>query len=159
MSTRRRFGRVRRLPSGRYQVRYPGPDGTDRPAPQTFATKKAAEVWLTLQESEIKRGDWLDPSAGAVPFGKYAADWLDQHQLSPKTAQLYELLLRPHLTATFGELSIGDIRQEHVRAWRAAGARRTARRSGTLPAIRHMVRQGRVRRIGHLSCGFEVWSG
>jgi integrase len=123
MSTKRRFGRVRRLPSGRYQARYLAPDGTDRPAPQTFATKKAAEVWLTMQESEIKRGDWLDQSAGAVPFAKYAADWLDQRQLSPKTAQLYELLLRLHLAPTFGEMSIGDIRQEHVRAWRAAELR------------------------------------
>ena len=67
------------------------PDGADRPAPQTFATKKAAQVWWTLKESEIKRGDWLDPSAGAMPFAKHAADWLDQRQLSPKTAQLYEL--------------------------------------------------------------------
>jgi integrase len=108
------------LPSGRYQVRYLAPDGTDRPAPQTFATKKAAEVWLTMQESEIKRGDWLDPTAGAVPFAKYAADWLDQRQLSPKTAQLYELLLRLHLCPTFGEMGIRDIRQEHVRAWRTA---------------------------------------
>jgi hypothetical protein len=116
MASKRRFGRVRRLPSGRYQVRYPAPDGTDRPAPQTFATKKAAEVWLTMQESEINRGEWLDRSAGAVPFAKYAADWLDQRQLSPKTAQLYELLLRLHLSPTFGEMSIGDIRQEHVRA-------------------------------------------
>ena len=94
MSVRRRFGQVRRLPSGRYQARYLAPDGADRPAPQTFATKKAAEVWLTMQESEINRGDWLDSSAGAVPFVKYAAGWLDQRQLSPKTAQLYELLLR-----------------------------------------------------------------
>ena len=55
-----------------------------------------------------------------MPFAKYAADWLDQRQLSPKTAQLYELLLRLHLAPTFGEMSISDIRQEHVRAWRAA---------------------------------------
>jgi integrase len=123
MSPKRRFGRVRRLPSGRYQARYPAPDGTDRPAQQTFATKKAAEVWLTMQESEIKRGDWLDPSAGTAPFAKYAADWLDQRDLSPKTAQLYELLLRLHLNPTFGEMGIGNVRQEHVRAWRTAELR------------------------------------
>ena len=55
-----------------------------------------------------------------MPFAKYAADWLDQRQLSPKTAQLYELLLRLHVAPTFGEMSISDIRQEHVRASRAA---------------------------------------
>ena len=120
MSARRRFGRVRRLPSGRYQARYLAPDGTDRPAPQTFATKKAAGVWLTMQESDFNRGDWLDPSTGAVPFAKYAADRLDQRQLSPKTAQLYELLLRLNLAPAFGEMIISDSRQEHVRAWHAA---------------------------------------
>jgi integrase len=119
MAGKRRFGRVRRLPSGRYQARYLGPDGADRPAPQTFGTKREAEVWLALKESEIKRGDWLDPSAGAVPFAKYAADWMGQGHFSPKTAQLYELLLRRHLVPTFGDTTIAEIKQEDVRAWRA----------------------------------------
>jgi hypothetical protein len=123
MTGKRRFGRVRRLPSGRYQARYLGPDGVDRPAPQTFATKREAQVWLTLKEGEIKRGDWLDPSAGSMPFAKYAADWLGQGQFSPKTAQLYELLLRLHLAPTFSEMNIADIRQEDVRTWRAAQLR------------------------------------
>ena len=30
-------------PSGRWQARYPGPDGIDRPAPDTFATKTDAD--------------------------------------------------------------------------------------------------------------------
>jgi hypothetical protein len=123
MAAKHRYGRVRKLPSGGYQARYPGPDGADRPAPHTFATKRAAEVWLTLQEGEIKRGDWLDPSAGNVPFAKYATEWLGQGQFSPKTAQLYELLLRLHLLPSFGETNIGDIRLEHVRTWRAAELR------------------------------------
>ena len=61
---RRRFGSIRRLPSGRYQVRYPGPDGVMRPADDTFATKTEAEDWLTLKEAEILEGDWIDPDAG-----------------------------------------------------------------------------------------------
>ena len=32
---RRRFGSIRKLPSGRYQARYSGPDGVDRPADDT----------------------------------------------------------------------------------------------------------------------------
>ena len=63
MAGRRRFGRVRRLPSGRFQARYAGPDGVDRPAPNTFATKTDADVWLTIKEAEIRKGDWLDPDA------------------------------------------------------------------------------------------------
>jgi hypothetical protein len=54
MAAKRRFGRVRRLPSGRYQARYRGPDGIDRPAPVTFGTKSEAEVWLVKAEAEIR---------------------------------------------------------------------------------------------------------
>ena len=54
---------------------------------------------------------------------KYAADWMGQGQFSPKTAQLYELLLRLHLVPTFGQMNIADIRQEDVRTWRAAQLR------------------------------------
>ena len=79
---KRRFGRVRALPSGRYQARYPGPDGIDRPAPQTFATKKDADVWLTLKEAEIRRGDWMDPDAGKMAFGVYAARWISDQVLN-----------------------------------------------------------------------------
>ncbi|MFI6811937.1 hypothetical protein ACIBG7_05990 [Nonomuraea sp. NPDC050328] len=55
--SKRRFGRVRRLPSGRYQARYPGPDGIDRAAPHTFATKKEAEIWLSKKETEIHESE------------------------------------------------------------------------------------------------------
>jgi len=60
---RRRFGRVRRLPSGRYQARYLGPDGLDRPAPGTFASKTSAEKWLVRKEAEIHDDQKKDTSA------------------------------------------------------------------------------------------------
>jgi hypothetical protein len=40
MASKRRFGRVRRLPSGRFQARYHGPDGIDRPVAQTFCDQE-----------------------------------------------------------------------------------------------------------------------
>jgi len=70
---RRRFGAVRRLPSGRYQARYPGPDGVTRPADDTFETKTDAEVWLARKEAEIFDCDWIDPDAGAVLLREYGA--------------------------------------------------------------------------------------
>jgi integrase len=119
MAGRRRFGRVRRLPSGRWQARYPGPDGVDRPAPETFATKTDANVWLTMKEAEIRTGDWLDPAAGAVLFGEYAASWVaERPNLRPKTVQLYEGLVRLHLVPLLGPLAVADIREGTVRRWR-----------------------------------------
>jgi hypothetical protein len=38
----RSFGTIRKLPSGRCQARYRGPDGLRRSAPSTFARKSDA---------------------------------------------------------------------------------------------------------------------
>jgi len=116
--SKRRFGRVRRLPSGRWQARYPGPDGADRPAPQTFGSKSDAEVWLALKEAEIKRGDWLAPEAGKVRFGDYATSWVNDEVLKPRTAELYQGLLKNHLAPTFGNVDLGDIHEADIRRWR-----------------------------------------
>lgn len=95
MPGKRRFPRVRALPSGRWQARYKGPDGIDRPAPHTFDSKTSTERWLTLTEAEIIQGDWIDPDAGRVLFGQYARDWIEERpNLRPKTIQLYLYLLR-----------------------------------------------------------------
>jgi integrase len=100
---KRRFGRIRKLPSGCYQARYPGPDGIDRPAPDTFATQKDAERWLVLMEAEILAGDWIDPDAGKIGFADYARSWIDERpNLRPRTVELYDYLFRLHLKPTFG---------------------------------------------------------
>jgi integrase len=119
MAGKRRFGRVRRLPSGRWQARYKGPDGIDRPADRTFANKIDAERWLALTEAEIVRGDWLDPDAGRVSFIQFARSWVaERPNLRPKTLQLYDGLVRLHMAPTLGTLTVQDITEPRVRRWR-----------------------------------------
>jgi integrase len=117
MVGKRRFGRVRRLPSGRFQVRYLGPDGRDRAAPDTFASKTAAEVWLTRKEVEIRDGDWIDPDLGKVAFTVYAEGWVRDRMLKPRTEELYQGLLKNHLLPFFGNRAVGEIREPEVRRW------------------------------------------
>jgi hypothetical protein len=69
MPKKRRFGRVRKLPSGRFQARYQDPNGVDRPAPHTFATKTDADRWLNKIEADILSGEWRNPDAGRVALG------------------------------------------------------------------------------------------
>ncbi|WP_329018788.1 tyrosine-type recombinase/integrase [Streptomyces sp. NBC_00690] len=116
---RRQFGRVRKLPSGRYQARYVGPDGLLRPAPETFRTKKDADDWLADKQTEMRRGDWHDPDAGKVPFGPYAVAWIAERELTVTTRQLYGSLLRNHLEPCFGTVAVADISPPVVRRWRA----------------------------------------
>ena len=50
-SERAWFGSVRKLPSGRVQARYTGPDSQRHSAPTTFLTLGDAQAWLAIQQS------------------------------------------------------------------------------------------------------------
>ncbi len=115
---RRRFGAVRRLPSGRWQARYPGPDGVVRPAGDTFTTKTEAEVWLTRKETELIEGEWIDPDAGEIALGEYSVTWIEERPgLRPKTVSLYRYLLRAHIAPYFPTMTVAALTTGIVRRW------------------------------------------
>ena len=72
----RRFGNVRRRESGRYQIRYPGPDGRMRTGPETYERKSDADRALVMIEAQIRSGEWTDPERGKVKLGDYASAWI-----------------------------------------------------------------------------------
>lgn len=137
---RRSFGAIRQLPSGRYQARCPGSDGVLRAAPQTYETKREAEVYLALVQADQTRGDWIDPQAGEKLFAEYAQKWIDERGVAATTEELYRRLLRLHLEPTFGDQYVNAISPAKVRTWRAerlkaTGATTTAKSYRLLKAI------------------------
>jgi integrase len=132
---RRRFGAIRRLKSGRYQARYPGPDGVMRPAPLTFETTADADDWLAEKQTEIRRGQWRDPDAGSVGFCVYADKWVEERELAPLTQDLYRYLLDKHLLA-FVESDLDEITAPGVREWRTERLRVTGAKTITAKAYR-----------------------
>jgi integrase len=121
MPARRRFGSVRRLPSGRWQARYWDAAGNRVGAPTTFATKADAQRWLSAVETDQSRGEWHDPRLGEKPFGEWAAEWLvlKERALAPSTANQYDYLLRNHIVPHFGAMPLGRITTSEVQSWRA----------------------------------------
>lgn len=69
------FGPIRKLPSGRWQASY-WREGTRYAAPEVFAAKADATSYLASVQTDLKRGVWTDPEAGARPFGPYAEQWI-----------------------------------------------------------------------------------
>jgi len=138
---RRQFGRVRKLPSGRWQARYPGPDGRDHAGPRTFPTKAEAGRWLSAMETDLARSQWLDPGRGAVPFGQYATEWLDgRAELKLRTVESYRYLLANYLLAELGAVPLVKLTPAMVRSWHASSVRTrapsaTQRAYGLLRAI------------------------
>ncbi len=116
----RRFGNVRKLPSGRYQASYLGPDGRRRNAPETFERKSDAEKALVMIEAQITAGEWTDPERGKIKLGDYASVWITQRPgLRPRTIDLYRWLLRKHIDPHLGGVPVGKMSTRLVREWRA----------------------------------------
>lgn len=116
----RRFGNVRKLKSGRYQARYPGPDGKLRPAPRTFPDEKSAERALVLIEAEILKNEWTDPNRAKIKLGAYAERWIEQRaNLRPRTLQLYRWTLKKHVGPYLGEVPLGTLSPALIREWRS----------------------------------------
>lgn len=123
---RRGFGYVRKLPSKRYQASYIGPDLARHLPLLTFGTKGDAEAWLAAERLLIATETWTAPklrrelakSKKPVAFGEYAAVWLKDRDLKPRTRSHYQKLL-DHQLKTWHGVAVKDIRPESVREWHA----------------------------------------
>jgi integrase len=116
----RRFGSVRKLPSGRFQIRYPGPDGRMRTGPDTYARTSDADRALTLIEAAILAGEWADPERGKVKLDDYASAWIAQRPgLRTRTVDLYTWLLAKHIAPHLGGIPLGKLSTPMIRHWRA----------------------------------------
>jgi integrase len=127
----RTWGRVRKLPSGRYQARYGDPDGVLQSAPFTFDTVAAADIWLAKQRTSIVSGDWSQSNAvehKAKAVGKQiilkdmAREWREMRRnrrgqpLSPNTMHEYERLIEKVL-APLASKPIRSITEADVERW------------------------------------------
>lgn len=119
--SKRGFGEVSALPSGRYRARYTGPDGGRYSAPNTFVATIDAEGWLFEQERLISRGDWRPPARqvrrAPVLVGEYAAQVVARRRLRPATVALYEKLLRLEILPTWAPRRLDDVTPAEVASW------------------------------------------
>ena len=74
--TRRAFGAIRKLPSGRFQAKYLGPDGNYFVSPVTYEFKADAEAYLATVQSDMVRQAWKAPSSSIETLGAYGLKWI-----------------------------------------------------------------------------------
>lgn len=162
-ATRREWGKVRKLPSGRLQASYVGPDGERYPAPLTFDNATDAKTWLAGVRGDMQAGRWVSPKTVAAvkveraqSLGEYAEAWLTSRTnsrgdaLKPRTVDEYRRLFRlPDANkegdtggplAELAPLPLATLTPKRVRDWRAdqlaTGKKtQTSRAYGLLNAI------------------------
>lgn len=121
---RRPFGSVRKLPSGRFQARYTGPDGRLHTAPMTFLTKTDAHGFLSTKHGEVIAGTWkpVQQKVTVPTFAEYAPAWMEARKvrgkpLAPLTRARYASLLRDHLVPAFGPMRLHEVTAHDVADW------------------------------------------
>jgi integrase len=150
---RRRFGLVRKLPSGKWQASFIGPGGVRQTAPETFLRRTDADRWLAQVESDICRGVWLDDKLGRVLFGDYARAYLrDNPSIGARWRETCERNMRLHMTPLLDRPLVG-ITPVVVREWHAAALRGSGGRTSIAQSYRFLravmysaVRDGAVGR-------------
>jgi len=145
---RRASGAVRKLPSGRWQARYTGPDGALRTL-GTFPTKAEADQELAHEVSRMARGVWHDPRLGDQPLGEWFRGWIaTRGDLAPSTRALYGQLLERWIdadvpagagggsaasgrvrTVQLGARTLASVIPAEVREWDAAVLAEAGRRA------------------------------
>lgn len=116
---RRRFGKLRKLPSGRWQASFIGPNGQRQYAPNTFRTKTDADRWLVSVEADINKGAWLDDKLGRERFGNYADAYLrDNTDIGERWAETCRRNMRLHMVDLL-DLPLIAITPPVVRSWYA----------------------------------------
>lgn len=116
MSRRRQFGKVRRLPSGRWQARYREASGQEVAAPSTFATKADAGRFLAGVQADMDRGEWRDPRLVRVTFAEWTADYLAGARHKRETTKARdETVLRKHFVPELGPKLLSAITPLDVR--------------------------------------------
>lgn len=129
MATRRSWGKIRQLPSSkRYQASYIGPDTVRHTASTTYRAKMDAEGWLADERRLIEHRAWTPPAqreaerlAGGVTLADFAARWVEQRPVKPRTRINYESILARRITDTsLGRLPLRSVSAAAVRSWYAA---------------------------------------
>ena len=90
---------------GGWVVRYRDP--ARKPRTKTFARKVNAQMFLRTVETDIVRGDWIDPAAGRVSLAEFGARyWASTVNLRPSTRARDEGLFTNHVLPRFGNMPL-----------------------------------------------------
>ena len=112
--TRRSWGHIRQLRSGRYQASWLDKSGTRHLAPDTFRTKAAAERWLELERDAAEVPTKTTKRKELLSSVAYA--WVNGRVLAPRTREMYQWLIEKYLCPDL-DLPVDEITADTVAMW------------------------------------------
>lgn len=133
---RRQWGRIRKLPSGRFQARTP--DGTT--APSTFTHKTDAARWLATAEADTIRATFAPRPKDPITVAEWADRWHREHSLHkrPGTLARDASAIRRHIVPALGDRQLAELEPADIQRF-VAGVSATVG-PGTTGAIYSVLR-------------------
>ncbi|MHC0434030.1 tyrosine-type recombinase/integrase [Streptomyces sp. O3] len=101
----------------RYRARYVGPDGTEKSKSYADGQKRLAEKWLTRTKADMDAGQYIDPKAGQITFGKYAEKYLGGLTTDLGSQEVVCRRIRLHAVPYLRTRPMGSFKPEHMRTW------------------------------------------
>lgn len=118
--TRRSFGGVRKLPSGRFQAWYVDPETKRRThAPSTFDTMGDADTWLAMVRADLARGVNM-PALVKRPettLTAFTAQWVKRIDVAPRTRYSYERAMERDVLPVLGSLPLDRLTPTTIDDW------------------------------------------
>lgn len=122
----------------RWDVRYR--DDARRQRKRTFDRKVDAQRFAATVETDLVRGDWIDPKRGQELFGTWADKWLKTiADRKPKTRESYESIVERHLRPRYGQMPLAAIDYPMVLAF-VSELREAGMAAKTVRNIRDVLR-------------------
>lgn len=120
MPRRRQWGRIRKLPSGRYQARLP--DQTT--APPTFTTKADAARWLAAAETDVLRGTYAPQQWSELTVAEWLTAWHEEHSVHkrPGTLARDRSAISRHIVPALGDRPLVELKPVDVQRFVASVA-------------------------------------
>jgi integrase len=111
------MGSIRKAPrTGRWEARFR--DSAGRQHTKTFDTKADARAFVSSVETDVQRGQWIDPQLGRITFAEWAVH-VDRTRVDrrPTTQARDATLMRTRVLPAFGDRSLALITSTDIKAW------------------------------------------
>ncbi|MDO8731919.1 MAG: tyrosine-type recombinase/integrase [Actinomycetota bacterium] len=115
--TRRPFGAIRKLPSGRFQAKYLGPDAQYYVAPVTYEFKSDAEAYLSTIQADLVRQTWKAPVSSEHTVDSYGLKWIAERPLKDTSRIRYLEDWNNHISPRIGDYQLDQVTPEVIRTW------------------------------------------
>ena len=99
----------------RWLACWTGPDGAE--TTKAFRTRTEAEKHALRMESDLDRGEYIDPRSGNELVRDLAVKWLKLREVGASSRSRYESAYRLHIAPQFGDRRVKTVRPSEVLAW------------------------------------------